>query len=349
MPITDEHLRHAVADGTITQAQADALRALARQTPANDSSPAFDLTHVLYYLGGLVAIGAMTVFLNLAWEQFGGWGIVSMVLLYTGAGLALRRRFERQHLSVPAALAATFVLVLVPLGIYGLQQALGWWPDYSSGAEYRSFYTRTRWMFLYMELSTLAVGAILLWRYRYPLLMLPIAITLWFLSIDIVQFFTDGARVRWALRTQVSFFFGLSLVVFAFLVDVRSRHSRDYALWLYLFGVISLWWGLTLYPELDVYESPLYLLANLVLLLIGTVLARRVFLVFGTLGVCVYLGYLAHDLFKNSWLFPIALTLIGLGIVYAGILWQRKATTVTAHVQSYLPPPVRELLDRRRQ
>ena len=67
----------------------------------------------------------------------------------------------------------------------------------------------------------------------------------------------------------------------------------------------------------------IYFLTNLGLIGIGTVLVRRVFVVFGALGCAGYLEHLASSIFQDSWLFPIALTAIGLGIVHLGILWQR--------------------------
>jgi hypothetical protein len=51
--------------------------------------------------------------------------------------------------------------------------------------------------------------------------------------------------------------------------------------------------------------------------------------------------------FEDSMLFPIALTAIGLGIIYLGILWQRHEARISAALRRRLPPVLRELLDRR--
>ena len=77
---------------------------------------------------------------------------------------------------------------------------------------------------------------------------------------------------------------------------------------------------------------------------VGVLLIRRIFVVFGALGSCGYLGYLASDVFKDSWLFPVALTGIGLGIIFLGILWQKHEKAITRKSQSLLPVPLRELL-----
>jgi spore maturation protein SpmA len=69
--------------------------------------------------------------------------------------------------------------------------------------------------------------------------------------------------------------------------------------------------------------------------------------VFGGLGVAGYLGHLAYEVFEDSLLFPIALTLIGLVIVWLGILWQRHEQRVSERLRSLLPAPLRELIERR--
>ena len=74
-------------------------------------------------------------------------------------------------------------------------------------------------------------------------------------------------------------------------------------------------------------------------------MVRRVFVVFGALGSCGYLGHLASDVFKDSWLFPAALTAIGLGIIYLGVIWQKHEKAITQKARSYLPLPLKELLE----
>ena len=71
----------------------------------------------------------------------------------------------------------------------------------------------------------------------------------------------------------------------------------------------------------------------------------RVFVVFGAIGSCGYIGHLAYDVFKNSLLFPIVLTAIGLGIIYIGILWQKHEQKITKKLRLFLPTPLRELLE----
>jgi hypothetical protein len=41
----------------------------------------------LYYLGGLIAIGAMTLFMTLGWERFGATGLLWIAVCYCAIAL----------------------------------------------------------------------------------------------------------------------------------------------------------------------------------------------------------------------------------------------------------------------
>jgi hypothetical protein len=346
-------LRQAVQRGLLSEQQAEGLWALLAERHAD--TPRFSFTHILYYLGGLLAIGAMSLFMTLGWERFGGWGIFVIALGYAAVGLWLTRHFLYQRqLRIPAGIMAAFVVALTPLAIYGLQVAMGWW---DGEHVFREFHTRIDWSWLFLELATLAVAAIMLWRYRLPFSVMPLAVTLWYLSMDLApMLFGPWDKLEdfeqwqqlWELRKWVSLWFGLAMTLFALYVDLRARHSRqDFAFWLYLFGVLTFWGGLSAMDSDSELSKFLYFCINLLLIGIGAMLARRVFAVFGGLGAAGYLGHLAYEVFEDSWLFPFALTAIGLGVIWLGILWQRHETALAARLRGMLPGELRELIEQR--
>lgn len=341
MYITRKNFGDAVKEKIISSDQADALFEFL-QTHSHDM-PRFTFTHVLYYLGGLVAIGAMTLFMNLGWESFGGAGIVFIAAFYAAAGLIITNLFASKNLNIPAGICATFVVCLTPLAIYGLQQWLGVWPD---GGAYRDFHRYIKWHWLYMELGTLAVGAVIAWRYKYPFLIMPIAVTLWYMTMDVTAMLSGG-DISWELRKLVSMYSGLLMICLAFWIDIRSRHTADYAFWIYFFGVIAFWGGLSSQHSDSELSKFIYFCINLLMIGAGVLLIRRVFVVFGALGCCGYLGHLASDVFKDSWLFPITLTAIGLCIICLGILWQKNEKAITEKSRKILPSSLRELLETR--
>lgn len=137
------------------------------------------------------------------------------------------------------------------------------------------------------------------------------------------------------------------MVALAIAADFYSQPRRDFAFWLYLFGVLALWGGLTSMQGGTELTKLVYAGINLGLIFAGAILYRRVFVVFGGLGIAVYLGHLSYSVFRDSLAFPFALTVIGLGIVALGIYWQRHEARIIGQCQSLLPAGMRGMIERR--
>lgn len=190
------------------------------------------------------------------------------------------------------------------------------------------------------------MGVIIAYRFRYPFLIMPLAVTLWFLSMDLAAMLVGG-RPNFELRALVSMYFGLAMTLLAFWVDMRAIKTGDYAFWLYLFGVMTFWCGLTMQDSDSEVAKFFYFCTNIGLILIGAILVRKVFVVFGAFGCIAYLGHLSYDVFKDSWLFPIALSAIGLSIVFLGVQWQKHEAAITTRLHAMLPPKIQYLLSSR--
>ena len=337
-------LKQAVERGILDAGQAEQLWEFL-ESSASDT-PGFRFTHILYYLGGLMAIGAMSLFMTLGWESFGGWGLLGIAVAYALAGLVLTENFlHKRRLPIPAGITATFVVALTPLAIYGFQEVMGWWVE---GMAYRDYHRFIDWRWIFMELGTLAAGAIMLWRYRLPFLIMPVAATLWYMSMDLTPFIFGQADATWELRKLVSLWSGVVIILIALWIDIRTKGEKDFAFWLYIFGVTAFWGGLSLMRSDSELNKFLYFCVNLFLIFCGATLCRRVFAVFGGLGAAGYLGYLSWNVFKDSLLFPFVLTFIGLGVIWMGILWQRNEKAIALKLRGFLPPPLRDLVDHRR-
>ena len=96
----------AVSEGVISEAQAEDLwRVLERR---GQDRPRFDLPHVAYYFGALIVICAMTWFMTLGWERFGGGGLFAISLSYAlGFVVAGALLWRDRGLKVPGGLLAT--------------------------------------------------------------------------------------------------------------------------------------------------------------------------------------------------------------------------------------------------
>ena len=352
--IEQRQLAESVAEGIITGDQAERLwRFLAARGERSDAAvqdaPRFTFTNVLYYLGGMLAIGALSLFMTLGFDRFGGYAVCAIALGYMAVAWALALRFEARGLDVPTGIMAALIVVLVPLAAWGVQHAIGLWPPGGHAEHYRDYHYYIDWRWATLELATLLAGAAMLYRYRTPFLVMPIAVTLWYMSMDFAMLLLPASATTWSadawqFRKWFSVVFGLAMLALAFVVDIRSRFGRDYAFWLYLFGMLAFWGGLTSLGSDRLSGKLVYLAINVALILVGALVVRRVFTVFGAIGIAIVLSDISWRFFRDSWLFPIALTLIGLAIVYAGIWWNRNEPRVAARLQHWLPVRVRELV-----
>lgn len=355
-----QDIKDAAREGIISEQQGQALwqwlshgGAQHRGTPrefkpmaAPASGPKFDFVNVLYYFGGMVAIGAMTLFMTLGFQSMGAGGLLAISAAYFVACLKVADNFKSRGLMVPAGILATLAVVLVPLMVWCVQKLLGMWPPGDSG-DYADYHIFISWRWTTLEFATLAAGVVMLWRYRLPFMVMPVAVTVWYMSMDVANALMQNGGFDWQFTRDVSMVFGLGTIALAMWVDVRSRRSatpewrQDFAFWLYLFGAIMFWFSLSIRSSDSELSKFLYALLNVGLVLFGAAIGRRVFTVLGALGVAGYLGYLSHQVFKDSMLFPFALTLLGLGVVWLGVWWQRNEEAINARFARFVPEGLR--------
>ena len=105
MEIRRRDLMQAAEDGVMPPDTAEALWAYLdrRQT-----GPRFRAAHILYYLGGFVAMAALGLFIGQAWDAWAGWPMLLLAGGFALLGLALTRRFLDHGLTIPAGVTLTF-------------------------------------------------------------------------------------------------------------------------------------------------------------------------------------------------------------------------------------------------
>ena len=142
--------------------------------------------------------------------------------------------------------------------------------------------------------------------------------------------------------------YGILFLLTAFIVDILTRKSKDFAFWIYLFGLISFWSSLTLIDSASFTGKIIYLAINFFLVFVGAILGRRVFAVFGGIGITIELSMMSFDLFPNPFIFVILLTVLGFTLILAGIFWSKYERRITIHIRMKLPTSLRELLESRK-
>jgi hypothetical protein len=345
MRYSSDDLRAAAAAGVINSSQFEALLAfLATRQPVPSMSAAkFDVVHLLWYMGALVVISAMGLFSTLAFSTMGGPALAATALVYaalfTGAGHYL---WTVRKLRTPGGLLIAIAVSMIPLAVYGVQDSYGAWSQFGKPGTVRDFYVWIKGSWIFMEIATIAGALIALRFYRFPFIVFIMAVALWFLSMDIVPWITGSQFSNWETSRRVSVGFGLAIIAAAIVVNMRQR-SGDFAFWLYLFGVMTFWGGITASSGGTAVDKALYCAMNFGFLLISAFLGRRVFAIFGTIGIAFYLGDLADKVFKDSMLFPFALSLIGIGIIAFGLYYHRHQHAISAWVERCLPESLKRL------
>ncbi len=198
-----------------------------------------------------------------------------------------------------------------------------------------------------MEMGTIIAALIALRFVKFPFLTAPIAFSLWYMSMDITPLIF-GRDFNGNEKATVSLWFGIVSILIAYFVDLRTRgNERDFAFWLYLFGLMTFWGSLPFVRQ--EFSWHLYGLINLFLMFLSVFLKRRVFMVFGAIGIFSYLCYLSYQVFADSLLFPFALTAIGIMIIYVGVLYQRHYRNLELYLDSIIPPEFKYLIPQERR
>lgn len=357
MSFTENEIRVAGRAITLRPDQVDGLLAVLRSrqaVPGAASVPGplyervrFDLVHLLWYAGALIVMAAMGLFSTLAFEQMGGVALAVTALayaaLFTTVGHYL---WHRRSLHTPGGLMIAVAVAMVPLAVYGIQDAFGWWGDVRPGA-YSGFYIWVKSGWLPMEIATVVACIVAIRLYPFPFIVAVMALALWFMSMDLTPWILSHQDMTgsqtWMARRIVSMIFGIVMMAIAWFVDLKRDPKQDFAFWLHLCGLLAFWGGLTFAESSSEIGKAVYCLINVGLVLLSVFLMRRAYALFGAIGISTYLGYLAERVFADSLLFPFALSLIGIGIIGAGLILHRHRPRLSQWMTDSLPTSFKKL------
>jgi len=344
MRYSEGDLQAATSAGVISTRDLERLLAFLSQSAPDRTAPAakFDAAHLLWYAGAMIVIGAMGLFSTVAFSQMGGRALTACAMAYAAVFAFAGDHFWRRDLRVPGGLLIAVAVSMAPLAIYGIQDELGWWGRFGRPGTVHDFYVWIKGSWIFMEIATVLAGTVALRFYRVPFIVAIISVALWFISMDVAPWFVDVLHSDFEMRRRVSVWFGLAMLALAWTVDYRSRNG-DFAFWLHLFGLMAFWGGITASSSATELSKAIYCLFNVGLLFIAVIIMRRAYAVFGTFGITLYLGHLADVVFKDSLLFPFALSVIGIAVVAAGLGYHRRQDAIAAWLVATLPPALLRL------
>lgn len=350
-PPSDADFQRWLRDGTLTSGQVEAIRGDLAAPACDESAPTsipvpsreqrtkgLNVLDIAYYAGALLILGALGWFLGSQWDTFGPPGIfgisLAYAILFSYLGYLLRFRYGYPN---AGGLLATCAVWMVPLMAYALEDWAGVWPGSRPGS-YSGYFHWINGSWMVIELATAVVGVMVLRFIHFPFLVFPVALSVWFFSMDAAEMLS-GHLIQSHDKDWISVGIGLIMLAASFLAD--RRFEMDLAFWGYFFGLSAFWGGLTDMDSGSELGKAIYAFINLVLLGLGIYLDRRAFLVFGSLGLLFYLYHLADAVFKNSPLFPFAVAFVGLAILLGAVYLQRHAQRISTSLDRFRPTRLR--------
>jgi hypothetical protein len=278
----------------------------------------------LIYAGGFTVLGSALGWLGYFSRHYGdaayaAWALLVFVLL-RGTAHAFLRRGRR-------VAAGVFAFAGVA-GFAAFSSALftwfGWLGHQGTSSTFRGFDTGR----LALELLTLAAAAVSLRTYRYPLLMLPVALVSWVFAADLLSNGGDWSAV-------VTLVIGLLFLGWALAADGGPR--RPYGFWLHVAAGLLIGGSLLHFWHSGNVEWTLIVLASLVYVRLAVGLGRSSWAVLGTLGLLFaavhfalewasvsipFFGPTGHH--TRAWVPPLVFALTGTLLVALGLAANRR-------------------------
>jgi MFS family permease len=183
----------------------------------------------LAYLGGLTILVAMLVFLSVESGENGASGLVGWSALALAVLTLLALASKRKGRLVTAGLYALSVVAAFVVFFGALLDWFGWLPD--TNVTFKGFHF---WL-LVLELAAVVAAVVALHVFRFPLLVLLVAVTAWFFVTDLLSGGGD-----WSATVTIAY--GLALLGVA--VSYDSSGARIYGFWLHVVSGLTIGGGL---------------------------------------------------------------------------------------------------------
>jgi hypothetical protein len=322
-------LEEAVARGILTRVQLEQLLELEHERSDSDVAGqrepgGINPVTVAYHLGALLVLFAAAYFLLDRWAQLRPGGVMLVAGAYAIAFAVAAMLFGRRGFRLAEGVAVTLVVLMVPVLAWAAASIAGVWAPYEVLIPIRppgaAAWDSGRW--LIPQLATIGAALVAARLVRYPLVIAPAAFALWSISIPLTEL-AFGLSLGGFLVARVSLVIGTLMIAIGYAVDQRTT-QRGWAFWIYLFAMLALFVGMIQVSTQSVLVRHLSPLVALAAVAFALRMGQRVFLVGGVLGLIVYLGHLAFDVFSGTVFFPVVLAALGLGII-AGTVWLQRA------------------------
>lgn len=260
------------------------------------------LLNVLYFGGGMVILTSMSLFVTVGFSQFGTAGLFyigfSYIVFFHTSAFILWHSYEQYK--IIAGIFATIGVGICPFVIFSFLDVIKYL-NHRGGDNYRSFHIYISSSFVPIEIGTGIFGLFTILIVPFPFITMPVAFCLWYLTMDISEYFARG-NLTWKIRCQVSVVSGFIIMLGGLFIEKIINPSTDFSFWIYLFGLIAFWSGLSFQESDNSFNKILYILIQVGLIVSShtVFLDRYMFAFFGLLGFLAIYTAMAKDSMRKS-------------------------------------------------
>jgi hypothetical protein len=276
----------------------------------------------LLYAGGFTILGAALGWLSYFSSKTGNGGYVLMALLVFALLASVGERFKRTGHPITAGIFAFTALVAFVALVGGAWTWFGWL-SYGSSSSFSGFHLSR----LLAELLWVAAVAVALLRYRFPLLVLQLTLSIWLIVTDFISGGGDWSAV-------VTLLVGFCFLGTALLLDLGA--TRPYGFWFHVAAGVLIGGSLVYLMHGGTIEWLLIAIAAVAYIGLAQLFGRSSWAVLGVWGLLLAAAGLTRDwtgieisLFGPSgggrgWLPPLVFACAGVLMVLLGLVAARK-------------------------
>ncbi len=290
---------------------------------------------IAVYLGALLVVAAFASLAGTYWKTFDPWGVLGLGIVYLAGFAVAGEVLRRRGLVQPGALLQTVAVGFVPVITYAVMRAAGLWPEGASDLGYLHYGITS------MAIAGLVAGLVRLAVRPDPLALVPLGVATAVLAADFGElvFGNDtSSRKTFAFVLPV----GLAWIAGGLWLDVTRR--RPWATWANWVGLGATAAGLLgVLAPLTVPGFAAICVLGAVALFFSAFVRHWSFTVFGAAGVLIGVSGLLGELGGVA---PVAIAVLGVAFIVAGLRWARWRDPIRAAVLARLPAGARTFVTR---
>jgi hypothetical protein len=284
----------------------------------------------LEYLGTVFALGSLGAFFTVAQDEHGTWGLLGWSALVLALLIVLAVSAESRGEPVVAGLLAFIAVSCWAVVAWSLLDGLGF--ELFPGGD--SLFNKGLALdTILLELLVIGGAGYALSRFRFPLLVVPIAVVSWFAVLDLLEGLLGGGNTATAILAI--------LVGFVYVLIGASYDGGDhdpYAFWLHVVGGLSVGGGILWFWHEHTWEWLLVMIVSLVYIAVARSLGRSSYAVIGAIGLAGTATYFIEKWFSlgslvpffeadpdgaDKWGRPLVYLALGAVLIVLGILVER--------------------------